>query len=167
MFANQIPPKELATIGRKACSSDRGLFFTQQLLSERDIRDRLVKKKCPSLERNLDRLGDVSFFLNKKLRERPSMIYEKASSRFPFTVKTRFRNRSCECKICGKKCTRKLVNIKLKHEYHWIEKLDQRPTPDISIQPHHAYNVNQFSSRKGIEKKASMNNTNSHVMKGI
>jgi hypothetical protein len=102
-------------------------------------------------------------------------------------VSSKFRNKSCECKACGKKCTQKLVNIKLKYGFHFLNKWDQRHNPGVSTYNHQQtwvdettksemmfggpYGQGQFPSRKDSGNKINIsknnNNINSHFMKGI
>jgi hypothetical protein len=86
-------------------------------------------------------------------------------------VSSEFRNKSCECKACGKKCTQKLVNIKLKYGFHFLDKWDQRHNPDESTFDHQQTGVDYsprselmigspYSQGQAIGKKNSGNQIN-------
>jgi hypothetical protein len=86
-------------------------------------------------------------------------------------VSSEFRNKSCECKACGKKCTQKLVNIKLKYGFQFLDKWDQRHNPDESTFDHQQTGVDYsprselmigspYSQGQAIGKKHSGNQIN-------
>jgi hypothetical protein len=86
-------------------------------------------------------------------------------------VSSEFRNKSCDCKACGKKCTQKLVNIKLKYGFQFLDKWDQRHNSDESTFDHQQTGVDYtrgselmigspYSQGRAIGKKHSGNQIN-------